>query len=376
MVNPTHNQQTKGRIQYLDSLRGLAAMIVLWGHFGGGFANPLLPYIQNTPLYIFIDGFAAVSLFFVLSGFVLSINYLTEDSIKERKTPNYLSFCIMRFFRIMVPLLAMMALSYIAMLTLYDPNIKPPIITQWLFSLWENANTMNTVDFFREWGVLFPALSSNLVPQAWTLTIEMTYSLLVPFLILQTQRSSFWLIALTVILLKITNISPFIIHFSLGLLIAKHFVFLSKSIKDSPLILKVLLWGITTVLLTYRSPILTALPELSSTNLWTATGLGSALLILMISSSTKITSILTHRAFVYLGKTSYSLYLCHIVVLIVLTPALLRLLGIDSIAHWSTTLFAFTLSIAISICFADIFHRVIEKPSIKVGKALSSRVNF
>ena len=59
------------RTDYLDALRGLAALIVLIGHFDGAYdltalLGPSLGWLAKTAL---CDGFAAVSFFFVLSGF-------------------------------------------------------------------------------------------------------------------------------------------------------------------------------------------------------------------------------------------------------------------------------------------------------------------
>lgn len=59
------------RIESLDSIRGIAALAVLMGHTVGSFAWPLawskIPFIN-----IFFEGYPAVIMFFVLSGFVLS----------------------------------------------------------------------------------------------------------------------------------------------------------------------------------------------------------------------------------------------------------------------------------------------------------------
>ena len=76
----------------LDSVRGLAALSVLFGHayglvpnapqhLGGqhhlaDLLNPFL-LIKATPLRVIINGHAAVMVFFVLSGFVLRSTFLS-----------------------------------------------------------------------------------------------------------------------------------------------------------------------------------------------------------------------------------------------------------------------------------------------------------
>lgn len=56
------------RYELLDGLRGIAAFIVIWYHFGEGFATSPVDQMIN-------HGYLAVDFFFVLSGFVLGYAY-------------------------------------------------------------------------------------------------------------------------------------------------------------------------------------------------------------------------------------------------------------------------------------------------------------
>lgn len=56
------------RYELLDGLRGVAAMLVIWYHFGEGFATSPVDQMLN-------HGYLAVDFFFVLSGFVLGYAY-------------------------------------------------------------------------------------------------------------------------------------------------------------------------------------------------------------------------------------------------------------------------------------------------------------
>ncbi|MDL2331886.1 acyltransferase family protein [Brucella inopinata] len=73
----------------LDAMRGLAAIVIAFGHFFGAFAPQFngLDYqnrtgvgVAGTPLYAIFNGSAAVIFFFVLSGFVLSVKPLRTES--------------------------------------------------------------------------------------------------------------------------------------------------------------------------------------------------------------------------------------------------------------------------------------------------------
>ena len=54
-------------------------------------------WLYATPLRLLVSGPAAVLLFFVLSGFVLTL------SLKSEKRPNYPAFAVSRFARIWLP---------------------------------------------------------------------------------------------------------------------------------------------------------------------------------------------------------------------------------------------------------------------------------
>ena len=85
------------RLEYLDSLRGLAAYIVVAGHF---FPEG---WIKNLPiLNIVTDTKLAVAIFFVLSGVVL-----TNPKFNLKMNYTWLPIqLIARFFRLIIPVFA------------------------------------------------------------------------------------------------------------------------------------------------------------------------------------------------------------------------------------------------------------------------------
>ena len=85
------------RYTELDGLRGIAALSVYFSHLIGvfNFDSTLFDSISNSPLHIVWHGEGAVNLFFLLSGFVLTLPY-----IKYRDKLNLVPFYIKRVFRI------------------------------------------------------------------------------------------------------------------------------------------------------------------------------------------------------------------------------------------------------------------------------------
>lgn len=80
-------------IEYLQSLRGLGVIIAALTHY-----ETFYPFILNGNKIF--NGYAAVSLFFVLSGYVLSLGLRTNDVFQKFSLG---SFIIKRFFRLCVP---------------------------------------------------------------------------------------------------------------------------------------------------------------------------------------------------------------------------------------------------------------------------------
>jgi peptidoglycan/LPS O-acetylase OafA/YrhL len=91
------------RFLALDGLRGMAALVVVCFHFGSGFLPRLIPdqtdhpyWLAFTPVGILYNGPFAVSIFFVLSGFVL------YQAASASQTPLYVQL-ILRYLRLALP---------------------------------------------------------------------------------------------------------------------------------------------------------------------------------------------------------------------------------------------------------------------------------
>lgn len=103
------------RLIYLDGLRGIAALMVVLSHFVVGFLPMLyfqgafnsygyasfVEYITKSPIIILFSGNLAVCIFFVLSGFVLSVGL-----IENKRQVNFLSLLIKRYVRLVIPIIA------------------------------------------------------------------------------------------------------------------------------------------------------------------------------------------------------------------------------------------------------------------------------
>src|ERR1035437_6618026 len=131
------------RISELDALRGIAAFIVLISHCFAVYptvyeifcsrslinTNTILKYFTFSPLHIFWNAHAAVILFFILSGFVLSVSHYTDSKF------DYGSYLIKRMCRLYIPYFAIVTIS-VLLINFYQGkhginNLSYPFSESW-----------------------------------------------------------------------------------------------------------------------------------------------------------------------------------------------------------------------------------------------------
>ncbi len=123
-----------------------------------------------------------MSLFFVLSGLVLSIRHFRETPQPRLAGFDYLGFLVGRVCRIGLPYWAVLVASAALWHWSGIHAAGGPPVTKWSADLWQHRPTVG--------GVARQANLSNLdagyelVPQAWTLAIEVVLSALVPAAVL------------------------------------------------------------------------------------------------------------------------------------------------------------------------------------------------
>ena len=131
--------KTRGRYTELDGLRGLAAFSVFLSHaIGLLYETNAIKALQSSPFRIFWDGAAAVDLFFVLSGLVLALPYVTDG-----KNPPYVQFCIRRMFRLYPAFLVALCVS-LALRAGYDADGMTSL-SYWAQSLWTYPVTTEVI---------------------------------------------------------------------------------------------------------------------------------------------------------------------------------------------------------------------------------------
>ena len=338
-----HQSTTGGRpatfdVPKLDALTGirfLAALFVFVFHYGAGYASrhgAYAPFVN-----VLRHGFIGVSLFFVLSGYILTYNYRERSATRGWVR----QFLVARFARI-YPL-------YILILLIALPLVISKLT--WLTAL-------RVLSMTQSWTTPGNEMGNSWVMQAWTLSVELAFYLIFPILIgpvvrLGIARATLLLalVAVGIVVLASPTIAPGTsTHASIGWI----------SLAPIPLFrLPEFLFGMLLCQLSFIAPRFVSL--LAGNAL--ATALIAAILCVLSVDSTKyvlalatllsglfivnltgrvglISAILSSRLLLRLGGASYALYLCQNPV-----REWLRLIGSQRAEQFANPLVALVLSI-------------------------------
>lgn len=363
------------RLEHLDAIRGLAALAVVCSHYVSAYGVPYAPrVIMETPLRAWADGAAAVSMFFVLSGLVLSIRHFRHDSRPRLIDFSYAGFLVSRVCRIGLPYWTVLLVSVgLWRYSAIHVHGGPPV-TPWSQELWQRAPSLATVA--TDANLLHLDRRYAFVPQAWTLAIEIVVSALVPAGILVAAGGTGWLIGVTLLACFAGHLDLYALHFAVGILLAKHYHAIAHWLQPR-LPVRVVLGLAGWVFYSYgylapRSPWM----HYRCTDLLMS-GLGSAMLLMTFSSSPGVRAWLSRGLAKQIGRSSYSLYLSHFLVLLCVTPRLMAYMvsghhpKVPWIGSWTIGLLS---TILLAVLLAEAIYWAVEVPSIAIGKRVAAGV--
>lgn len=364
-----------GRIDSLDSLRGLAALIVLLHHcyymLDSSKAGEL-SIVRLSPLRLFVAGHAAVIVFFLLSGFVLALPYRSEQ-------PHMLGFIIRRTCRIYLPFASAVLLS-IAIVILI-PGVYPIQGATKLLEL-PQPDQLNLPLIAGHLLLLGKFRDISLDPPIWSLVHELRISLIFPLLLWCCRRWPAGTVASTLAIAAVAAVrllttgdadQGVVIASNTGsgsLLITLRYLplfVIGAYMAMEPRVLE---------LSTASSPITkcffvlagVALLSGPSVPAWSDIflAIGAILLILALMSGWQPIPLRT-RASQWLGRVSFSLYLVHVPII---TACCLLLVNVVPLGV------AVMVGAALSLLGAQLAYASIEANAHKLGRYLESAISM
>jgi len=356
------------RLDFLDALRGLAAVYVIAYH---------LIYIPSPNLAVpawarlwAVNGGTGVTLFFVISAF--SLFYTTRARFKQRLP--WVSYAMHRLFRI-APLFYLWIVLTI---------VRDHFIFHAAHPWWEIAASAGFVFNF------IPTHQEGFVWASWTIGVEMLFYVVFPFLYVRVKNVTgaialaiglmlAWMFIQVVIdYLKIGPAASASMHqwffprylpeFSMGavayFLLRDHVPRLTQNSQ---------LAGALGLLLTLAATytyvaIMQNMGQLGLPDNRYAKAI--CCLLLVIGLSLRELKALVNKATVFLGKISYSIYLAQPTAILLLEPVYKRIYAATSGGMAVSIAFVgcFLLTLAVVIPFAALTYYLVEKPGIKLGK--------
>jgi peptidoglycan/LPS O-acetylase OafA/YrhL len=370
----------EARNHALDSLRGLAAFTVVLSHFS---LLPPLQFSRHGVLHFFTAGHEAVVLFFVLSGFVLSLQ-LTRQSLP------YGAYVLKRVCRIYLPYAAVIVVAYAA-LHLFPVHVYhwPG---SWLRDSWGEPTGIR--DLGAHLAFIFPFNTQLFAPVIWSLVYEMRVSFFMPLILAVFGRIGYGAgLALALVLSLVSALATkhaaqtsifwnsldagwwptlhYVGMFAAGAAVMRYRTAISAYLGSSAARAAALL--VSCGLYFLSGPLSYTLHALA-THSWMITDLirewmitlGCAGIIAVVVAQGTFSRVLRTELLASLGKISYSLYLTHGIVIL----AVLHAIG-GLVSPWVSLSIAAVLILPVA-CASYAF---IERPSMALGRRLAAGMN-
>jgi peptidoglycan/LPS O-acetylase OafA/YrhL len=345
------------KFDYLDAIRGFAIIGVMMVH-----SNQHGLPIEGVFKSIVNNGSYGVQLFFVASAFTL---FLSHESRKENSSAN---FFIRRFFRI-APMFYLGVIYY-----LWQDGFGPryflgnqKIIT--------TENILSTLTFTNSFN---PYWINSIVPGGWSIAIEFLFYGSLPFLlfkVIKNLNSAFLFFIISILFSFCGNY-----YFSQNQLIPETTLWKDYLYLFFPSQLPVFAIGIITYYIVIKGE---SLKNINPNNLllfcvmillqYSASisffkqhiliSVGFALLLYVLSKNSY--TIIVNGFTKFIGKISFSLYLCHFGILFWME----KFNFINFLPERSTINYGlrFSITLMLSIPVAYFCYNFIEKPFVKLG---------
>lgn len=362
------------RYEQLDGLRGLAALVVFVFHAVMALPpdSPALRVLMVPVLRPLWDGPGAVMLFFVLSGFVLTLPYTARTPRKIEPV----SFFIRRIARLYPAYWAVLIVALILRFLVFDSHGLSGL-SSWAAVHW--SLPIGGISIFRHFFMIAPGLNVDEIdPVIWSLIIEMKVSIGFPLLVLVVSRTRRMSYALLAVVLSVILTLPLhlVTHsssswsraaimapmFLLGSYLAKYRDQAVSLLRQSRTLRTVLaLVGV----LTYSLVWITPFHSQGVARFGSACGSGAFILLFLASPLLELLG--TARFTTFLGKVSYSFYLVHLPVLLTVASFIYP--------RTHSPFVSIVMSLICSLLTAWALYALVEVPAHSWGKRVATAVS-
>lgn len=384
----------KGRISYIDGIRGIAVLMVTFCHFSSIFlynikdvANVEGIIFNNTPLSFVIYGNTSVQCFFILSGFLIASNIYQFGLKNYSPLKTY-----KKLFRIILPaiVLVFLLMSFGLVFHTKAADIYPELSYAYQYNNFVPSFGLMVKEIFY---TTFFKSSSQYVPPFWTMSYEFVGSIFTTLLVYLTKnqpKRNRYILYICLCFIILFMFSDSYMSFILGTLLFE----IQSDINDSRNALKVqkiksiFLIKLCLVFLMllgiyfagaadgysgiYR--ILAYIPGLSNHPVIFRSG-GVFLCLLVILNSQWLKKILAFKAISFIGNNSGYIYAFHWTVIISLGCGM-YMLCIEYLPKWLLLpiLFCFAVGVPIALGYGcKALYKQVDKLEKKLFMVLQKQ---
>lgn len=378
------------KVAAAEGIRGIACFMVILSHLSLSFfpylhsfdQNRLQPHalellIHQSPFAFFYSGTAAVYIFFVLSGYVLTYAIVnSRDPLQKIR-----SMSVKRLPRLMLPTLGSCMLLWLAFHTMHPSGLY---LSEWIDALGEENP-----------GSFYEALYDGIIRTfwygwsqynwvLWSIKFECVGSFVVFALLYTHYKNMLTYLVLPVVLLlsyMALHLMPFEID---SLLKASWLDILENNFEIFSFLLGMLcffksrrLGNLTAFSLLMAGLYCAGVHDNSLSYVWLnpwldqrtyniLNFLAGPLLVIALLMNDTLANLFSTRILVYLGKISFAAYLNHLLIIYVVGLPFFNVLHAYSpLGYVTHALLSCTLVITVTIIFSEIYYRLIDQNAMR-----------
>lgn len=382
-----------GKMLFLESVRGLAALSVVWAHilatyFPSASVGPgivadgkyhiLTKLFYGLPFGFTDSGSFAVVLFFTLSGFVLTYKYFQTQQLVELQKQ-----AAKRYFRLAIPVFCTVFFAYIllangAMINTHrvaEITQSPEAGRIFNFSptFWDAMNDATV-------GVLVNN-NTKFDPVLWTMPIEFIGSFVIfGFIALIGRIRKRWIFYMASLILLNQS---YYVCFVLGAILADILVNtnLVKWVRDNVKAVYVYTVLILVAIVAsfpypdqgasgqhFHMPVIPGLGIIQSFQIWHF--IAAAVLLFIVLTRKEIQGVLSNRILVFFGGISFALYLVHYLILHSLGDSIFIGL-ISSHGRVYSAVIAAIATVLVTVVVSAVWKKYIDDMSVRVSRYMA-----
>ncbi len=365
------------RLDYLDGLRGLAALWVIVGHTLH-FTKFYIPIIYQPEF--------AVDLFMMISGFLMFYQAKNREAAEPFSEPkNWTLFWIRRYFRI----------APVYYMTLAIVWLTGPLLLEWHLLISKeiraSAYTDQSLDnLFTHLTFVFGVLPYYHIRTPlpdWSLGLEMQFYALFPFIVLAMMR--FGKIATVLILIGFSLALWALFPAFMGAFKLASFLFLKINIFLAGILIAAALFCEKK----YVWPHIIGAMAIVGIHLFTKFGISSSVFRIFMTAGFVLLAVhhrmelpvivsntigwfgrmLGTKPFHMLGEISYGIYLYHLLILIPVAGYVISTHG-GNLSPLAITLIVLFVTLLLTAAVAIFSYFAIEKPGIQLGRSIVKKI--